>query len=36
MSPVRYELGFYFPEDGIHSHVRKDLKSYIVSRATDG
>jgi hypothetical protein len=28
MSPVRYELGLYFPEDDIlHSH-RQDLKSY--------
>jgi hypothetical protein len=31
MSPVRYELGFYIPEDGIlHSHRRENLKSYIV------
>jgi hypothetical protein len=30
MSPVRYELGFYIPEDDIvHSHRRKNLKSYI-------
>jgi hypothetical protein len=30
MSPVKYELGFYIPEDGIlHSHRRDDLKSYI-------
>jgi hypothetical protein len=29
MSPVRYELGFYIPEDGIlHSHRRENLKSY--------
>jgi hypothetical protein len=28
MSPVRYELGFYIPEDGIlHSHRRDSLKS---------
>jgi hypothetical protein len=27
---MRYELGFYIPEDGIlHSHCRKNLKSYI-------
>jgi hypothetical protein len=27
--PVRYELRFYIPEDGIiHSHCRDDLKSY--------
>jgi hypothetical protein len=30
MSPVMYELGFYFPEDAIlHSHRREILKSYI-------
>jgi hypothetical protein len=28
---VRYELGFYIPEDGIlHSHSRENLKSYIT------
>jgi hypothetical protein len=28
--PVKYELGFYIPEDGIlHSHCRENLKSYI-------
>jgi hypothetical protein len=27
--PVRYELGFYIPEDGIlYSHSRENLKSY--------
>jgi hypothetical protein len=31
VSPVRYELGFYIPEDGIlHSHCREHLKSYTV------
>jgi hypothetical protein len=26
---VKYELGFYIPEDGIrHSHRRENLKSY--------
>jgi hypothetical protein len=31
MSPAKYELGFYFPEDDIlHSHHREDLKSYIA------
>jgi hypothetical protein len=30
VSPVRYELGFYIPEDVVlHSHRRKNLKSYI-------
>jgi hypothetical protein len=30
MSPVKYELGFYIPEDDIlHSHRRENLKSYI-------
>jgi hypothetical protein len=29
VSPVRYELGFYIPEDGIlHSHHRENLKAY--------
>jgi hypothetical protein len=29
MFPVRYELGFYIPEDGIlHTHRRENLKSY--------
>jgi hypothetical protein len=29
VSPVKYELGFYIPEDDIlHSHCREDLKSY--------
>jgi hypothetical protein len=28
---VKYELGFYIPEDGIlHSHCRENLKSYIA------
>jgi hypothetical protein len=31
VSPVRYELGFYIPEDGtLHSHCRGNLKSYIA------
>jgi hypothetical protein len=30
MFPVRYELGFYNPEDGIlHSHSLEDLKPYM-------
>jgi hypothetical protein len=29
--PVKYELGFYIPEDDIlHSHRRENLKSYSV------
>jgi hypothetical protein len=29
--PVKYELGFYIPEDDIlHSHCRENLKSYSV------
>jgi hypothetical protein len=28
MSPVKYELGFYIPEDGILR--RENLKSYIA------
>jgi hypothetical protein len=31
VSPVKYELGFYIPEDDIlHSPCREKLKSYIV------
>jgi hypothetical protein len=31
VSPVKYELGFYIPEDDIlHSHRRDDLKYYIA------
>jgi hypothetical protein len=31
VSPVKYELGFYIPDDGIlHSHRRENLKSYSV------
>jgi hypothetical protein len=32
VSPVRYGLGFYIPEDDIlHSHRRENLKSYSFS-----
>jgi hypothetical protein len=31
VSPVKYELGFYIPEDDIlHSHCHENLKSYIA------
>jgi hypothetical protein len=31
VSPVRYEHGFYIPEDGIvHSNRLENLKSYIA------
>jgi hypothetical protein len=31
VSHVKYELGFYIPEDGIlHSHRRENLKSYCI------
>jgi hypothetical protein len=31
VSPVRYDLGVYIPEDGIlHSHRRENLKFYIA------
>jgi hypothetical protein len=31
VSPVRYELGFYIPEDDIlHSRRLENLKSYIL------
>jgi hypothetical protein len=32
VSPVKYKLGFYIPEDDIlHSHRHENLKSYIVN-----
>jgi hypothetical protein len=31
MSPVRYELRFYIPEEGVlHSYCRGNLKSYTL------
>jgi hypothetical protein len=40
VSPVKYEMGFYIPDDDIlHSHRRESLKSYRVLhnfRSTDG
>jgi hypothetical protein len=31
VSPVKYELGLYIPEDDIlHSHRRENLKSHIA------
>jgi hypothetical protein len=31
VSPVKYRLAFYIPEDDIlHSHRRENLKSYIA------
>jgi hypothetical protein len=31
VSPVKYKLGFYIPEDDIlHSHRHENLKSYIA------
>jgi hypothetical protein len=30
VSPVKYELGFYIPEDILHSHRRENHKSYIA------
>jgi hypothetical protein len=33
VSPVKYELGFYIPEDDIrHSHCRENLKSHKPSQ----
>jgi hypothetical protein len=35
VSPVRYELGFYIPEDGLlHIHRREHLKSYTLIHAS--
>jgi hypothetical protein len=32
VSPVKYEKGFYIPEDDVlHNNSRGDLKSYIMS-----
>jgi hypothetical protein len=34
VSPVKYELGFYIPENGIlHSYRRENLKSYKYKQA---
>jgi hypothetical protein len=31
VSPVKYELGFYIPEDDVlHSHRRENLKPYML------
>jgi hypothetical protein len=36
VSPVKYELGFYIPEDDIlHSRCREDLKSYTGTLSTN-
>jgi hypothetical protein len=33
VSPVRYKLGFYIPEDDIlHSHLRENLNSFKAAR----
>jgi hypothetical protein len=32
VSPVKYEQGFYIPEDAIlHSYCRENLKSYTAN-----
>jgi hypothetical protein len=37
VSPVKYELGFYIPEDDIlHSHRRENLKSYMLVLSVEG
>jgi hypothetical protein len=36
VSPVKYELGFYIPEDDIlRSHRCGNLESYIIQRLRD-
>jgi hypothetical protein len=30
LSPVRYEMGFYIPDDILHSHCSENLKCYIA------
>jgi hypothetical protein len=33
VSPVKFELVFYIPEDGIlHSHRRENLRCYIIAK----
>jgi hypothetical protein len=37
VSPVRYELGFYIPEEGIfYSYRRENHKSYIPGNVQFG
>jgi hypothetical protein len=37
VSPVKYELGFYIPEDVIlHSDCRENLKSYELCEVSHG
>jgi hypothetical protein len=36
VSSVKYELGFYIPEDDIlHSHSRENLKSYRTEKGSE-
>jgi hypothetical protein len=36
VSPVRYELGFYIPEDSIlHNPLLENLKSYVALTGWD-
>jgi hypothetical protein len=32
VSPVKYEQGFYIPEDILHSHRRENMKTYITTK----
>jgi hypothetical protein len=35
VSPVRYELAFYIPQDGIlHSYRRENLKCYMLEMSS--
>jgi hypothetical protein len=37
VSPVKYEMTFYIPEDDIlHSHRLENLKSYILIQVIGG
>jgi hypothetical protein len=37
VSPVKYELGFYIPEDDIlHSHSRENVTSYMYNTRKNG
>jgi hypothetical protein len=35
VSPVKYKLGFYIPEDILHSHRRENLKSYSIKEVKE-
>jgi hypothetical protein len=36
LPPVKYELGFYIPEDILHSHHPENPQNLIVATPRDG